>query len=87
MRWKMSSESFDEMGDQIKEQYGYKPSGLIWFLAGKIAYQYVRMAVAAKLGKETATMENMINHHYTLIRRNIENDFVSERARKYGTRN
>ncbi len=83
----MSSELFVEYGDRIKEQYGYEPSDLEWFLASEIANQYMRMAVAKKLGKDTEVMKRMIESKFSLICRNVENSFITERTAKYGTGN
>lgn len=75
----------DERNEVIKEQYGYTPSDLVWLLAKQIGEQYVRKAVATKLGKDTSTMDRMIQHHFNLIRTNVETDFLIERSKKYAT--
>lgn len=71
----------------LKENYGYEPSDLVWFLATEIAHQHVRLAVAKKLGKDTTIIENMIRNKFTLIQRNVESEFRQERVKRYGTGN
>jgi hypothetical protein len=61
----------EEYSTSIKDQYGYKPGEFVWFLASEIANQYVRLAVAKKLGKDTENIERMIESKYQLICRNV----------------
>lgn len=83
----MNEESKQEYNDSFEEQFGYRPSDLVWFLATRIAYFSIKKGILQKLGKDIIPVDNRIDHEYRMMLRNIENDFVSERAKRYGSRN
>ena len=83
----MDEELKQEYNDEIEDQFGYRPSDLIWLLATHIAVQHIRMSIAKKLGKDTEGMERSIQHRMKMINTNVELDFRSERDKKYGTGN
>lgn len=83
----MIDDMFEEESDDIESRYGYRPDGVVWLLASHIAVQYVRMLTAKKLGKDTEVMERMIESKSKLISRNIEQQFTTERSKRYGTGN